>query len=337
MNKELLLIFVACVGQTWGAGGDLNPLPEAITWCYGDSDCGPSNWADLAPEFCAGTKQSPIDLPDASKKASTGSISYNGYDTSSEVWMISNNGHSCSLYLEAPSEIPSIGGRRLGTEYEFLNMHFHWGADATEGSEHTEKGKAYAGEIHLVHWNTKYTDVAEALTKTDGLAVLGFFLEEVDNDNVDLTPITDQLSNLIEKDSQVTSIGGIDLEDIISVTEESPYYYYQGGLTTPACNEIVRWTVYSKAQVPISEAQLNKFRALKTGDSAPAPTLITNNFRPVQPLNGRKVSIRNLSPFDDLFDNLFENNPILTMVLAPFLAPLTLLPLIGPWFRILGN
>ena len=34
-------------------------------------------------------------------------------------------------------------------------MHFHWGADATEGSEHTEKGEAYAGEIHLVHWNTK--------------------------------------------------------------------------------------------------------------------------------------------------------------------------------------
>jgi len=313
MNKELLLIFVACVGQTWGAGGDLDTLPEEIEWCYGDSDCGPSNWATLAPEFCAGTKQSPIDLPDNSTKASIGAIWYYGYDTSSEVWMISNNGHDCTLYLETPSEIPSIDGRRLGEEYELLNMHFHWGADATEGSEHTEKGKAYAGEIHLVHWNKKYADATEAITKTDGLAVLAFFLEEVENDNVNLKPIVDQLSNIMEKDSEVSGIGGINIKDIISsLSEESPYYYYQGGLTTPACNEIVGWTVYSKAQVPISEAQLNKFRALKTGESAPAPTRITNNFRPVQPLNGRKVSIRNPRPFEDLFDDLlyFSNQAL---------------------------
>ena len=38
-------------------------------------------------------------------------------------------------------------------------------------------GKMYPMEIHLVHWNNKYGDVATALGKSDGLAVLGFFYE----------------------------------------------------------------------------------------------------------------------------------------------------------------
>jgi hypothetical protein len=29
----------------------------------------------------------------------------------------------------------------------------------------------------MVHWNTKYSDISEAVTKTDGLAVIGVFYE----------------------------------------------------------------------------------------------------------------------------------------------------------------
>ena len=36
---------------------------------------------------------------------------------------------------------------------------------------------SFPGEVHLVHWNTKYGTVAKALSKKDGLAVMGFFIE----------------------------------------------------------------------------------------------------------------------------------------------------------------
>ena len=32
-------------------------------------------------------------------------------------------------------------------------------------------------ELHLVHWNTKYNNVEEAVDKTDGLAVVAFLYQ----------------------------------------------------------------------------------------------------------------------------------------------------------------
>ncbi len=48
---------------------------------------------------------------------------------------------------------------------------------STKGSEHTIDGKEYPAEIHFVHFNKKYGDISTAVTKSDGLAVLGFFYE----------------------------------------------------------------------------------------------------------------------------------------------------------------
>lgn len=57
-------------------------------------------------------------------------------------------------------------------------FHCHWGCSDNSGSEHTVDGTSYAGELHLVHWNsTKYNSFAEAAGHPDGLAVLGVFLQ----------------------------------------------------------------------------------------------------------------------------------------------------------------
>jgi hypothetical protein len=39
---------------------------------------------------------------------------------------------------------------------------------------------SYAGEMHLVHFNAKYRTYENALNHSDGLAVLGIFLEVID-------------------------------------------------------------------------------------------------------------------------------------------------------------
>merc|ERR550534_1216757 len=58
------------------------------------------------------------------------------------------------------------------------------------------------------------------------------------------------------------------------------YYHYQGGLTTPTCNEAVLWTNFMSMQT-ISEAQLAIFRTMTDSDSVS----IVDNYRPPQPLN----------------------------------------------------
>ena len=72
-----------------------------------------------------------------------------------------------------------LTGGPLGSDiYKLEQFHSHWGCIDSQGSEHTVDGVSYAGELHLVHWNTtKYATFGEAASAPDGLAVLGVFLE----------------------------------------------------------------------------------------------------------------------------------------------------------------
>ncbi|CAD1478911.1 unnamed protein product, partial [Heterotrigona itama] len=70
------------------------------------------------------------------------------------------------------------GGPLMDDVYKLEQYHCHWGCSDSRGSEHTVNGQAFAGELHLVHWNTsKYNTFAEAAKASDGLAVLGLFLK----------------------------------------------------------------------------------------------------------------------------------------------------------------
>ena len=42
----------------------------------------------------------------------------------------------------------------------------------------SKSGRQYFGEVHFVFWNQNYKDFDAALKKPDGLAVLGFFLQD---------------------------------------------------------------------------------------------------------------------------------------------------------------
>ncbi|XP_078052201.1 carbonic anhydrase 1 [Augochlora pura] len=70
------------------------------------------------------------------------------------------------------------GGPLMDDVYKLEQYHCHWGCSDSRGSEHTVDGQAFAGELHLVHWNTsKYNTFAKAAKAPDGLAVLGVFLK----------------------------------------------------------------------------------------------------------------------------------------------------------------
>merc|ERR1712016_99717 len=69
------------------------------------------------------------------------------------------------------------GGPLEDDVYQLAQFHAHWGGENARGSEHTVDGKSFSAELHLVHYNTKYGDLGNAVDKPDGLAVLGMFIK----------------------------------------------------------------------------------------------------------------------------------------------------------------
>ena len=93
-----------------------------------------------------------------------------------------------------------LKGGPLNVEYEFLEMHFHWGnvagnGSGGEGSEHTIDGNSYPAELHMVHRNIHDEEVSEALEHENGLTVLGFKFQvvkkaKVKNTNIGMDMLT---------------------------------------------------------------------------------------------------------------------------------------------------
>ncbi|TWW67938.1 Carbonic anhydrase 7 [Takifugu flavidus] len=236
-------------------------------WGYGVED-GPSLWHQNYP-IAKGSRQSPIDiLPQtASHDPSLGPIALK-YDQCTSI-NIANNGHSVVVEFEDSDDRSVIQGGPLDNPYRLKQFHFHWGGKGCRGSEHTVEGHSYASELHLVHWNAvKYETFGEAATAPDGLAVLGIFLEGSVTDFKSFNPKCLLPSSL-------------------------HYWTYLGSLTTPPLHESVTWIVL-KEPIAVSEKQMSKFRMLLfTGEEEDQRMRMENNFRPPQPLKGRKVRSSN--------------------------------------------
>ena len=111
-----------------------------------------------------------------------------------------------------------------------------------------------------------------------------YFFQTVDNPA--LKPLTDALEK-ITSSGAMFDVTGFKLNNLIDpVVKESNARYstYDGGLTTPTCNEVVKWINFM-TPLKISSAQLKLFRTLIDGKDKN----IVDNFRSPQPLNGRTV------------------------------------------------
>ncbi|KAK2853916.1 hypothetical protein Q5P01_006577 [Channa striata] len=253
-------------------------------WGYGKED-GPSVWHKHYPS-AKGNQQSPIDIVphQVSHDPSLGPIVLN-YDHCTSI-SISNNGHSVVVEFDDSDDRSVILGGPLVNPCRLKQFHFHWGGKGCCGSEHSVAGKNYASELHLVHWNAvKYRTYGEAATAPDGLAVLGIFLQTGD-DHRWLHMITDALF-MVKFKGSVTDFRGFNPKCLLPSSLH--YWTYPGSVTTPPLHESVTWIIL-KEPITVSERQMSKFRMLLfTAEEEDQRMRMENNFRPPQPLKGRKV------------------------------------------------
>jgi len=282
-------------------------------WGY-EGVYGASCWGTHVPA-CNGVKQSPIDIPakygGLFPGTETTPLSMSGYaavrfatfsNTGENhgsfdrnrvtTGIFKNNGHTAQLDAVSPLGATQgiLRGGQLSGDYQILQLHFHWGANDNQGSEHTVDGKKYPLELHVVHVKV---GEADPVYTPKGLSVTGFMFEvDGDNDNAALAPLTNALAQIEVADSQVDfSAVGFSLVDLLKpvapidgATRSSRYSTYEGSLTTPPCAESVEWINFL-TPLKISKAQLAAFRKIDDNKMKD----IVDNFRPPQPLNGRTV------------------------------------------------
>lgn len=88
--------------------------------------------------------------------------------------------HKLSVQVNLDNGYTITDAKLLPFSAKAAQYHFHWGtatADSyTGGSEHTVDETRHFGEMHVVHYNTKYPNISAAIDQSDGLAVFGWFI-----------------------------------------------------------------------------------------------------------------------------------------------------------------
>ena len=214
-------------------------------------DTGPNHWGDLSPDYVLAKTGKKQSPIDLTGSTAGDSMSLRFDYHASQIDLV-YNGHTIE-------EIENQKSLLLFGEQEFVLEQFHFHSP----SEHTVDGKHFAMEMHLVH---KSSD--------DTVAVVAVFIEEGE-DNAAFDAVWDYLPT--EANRERTQSTTVDAGALLPQSRQ--HFVYTGSFTTPPCTEDVQWIVMKNA-VALSKEQIARFRAI-----------IDHNNRPVQPLNGRTISL----------------------------------------------
>ena len=278
MNPDCLVIFTC--------------FNVVLAWDYGLHG---ADW-----ESCSGDRQSPIDI----KRDNTILLDYDMLDLSMDYCqsisgLFKNDGKILKFETQNgnPSSTDFIIGGPLGiTKFYFLEFYLHWGSPLSYGAEHMVDGQRMAGEIHLVHVNEKYIDNGtidpNAYQNQDGLAVLGIFLQDGSDDGSEwFDLIFEAVNEMVDSGMNTTDVSGLDLNQFVqrinpSFQAEFNYWTYDGSLTTPDCNQVVKWII-AERPLFITNEQFAEFSLLTLEDGM---TSLADNYRKIQDENCRKIS-----------------------------------------------
>lgn len=226
-------------------------------WGYA-GEMGPAHWAELeSGSACSGSRQSPVNIirTDTTPRTSDDRLLELNYPSVTRILSAANNGHSVQLDFEPGDEI-----RLQGEQYFLQQIHFH------SPSEHTLNGVRYPLEMHLVHSN-------RARDRFTVLSVLGYEGRS--------SPVLRQFEQfgVPEMGQSIPMAMPIDLSAIFPTTL-TPRFHYSGSLTTPPRTENVNWVVF-ETPFMLAEEQVKRLQR----------QMPVNNYRGVQPLNGRAISL----------------------------------------------
>jgi carbonic anhydrase len=247
----LLAAFVPSLvcGIPMSAQSPLAPAAAAPSFSY-SGDTGPGFWAETSPD-CAATPSRRPSPVDIRRVVEDPKLAPLDFIRSETSFTLTNPGYTILA-------IPEDGTKLVldHVPYTLAQFHLH------TLSEHTVRGRHAAMELHAVFVSGGSRVVAIGV------------LYKIGRPNPFLAKLLK--AGLPRKSTSPPMIvRRLNIED--AFTDTSSYYTYPGALTTPPCSPFVTFFVL-KRSAEISPRQFEAFRGI-----------LGNNFRPLQPLNGRVI------------------------------------------------
>jgi len=225
-------------------------LAQAAEWGYEGQqhNTPPSQWHKISTSCGSIKQQSPINIIDSEALDSNISVTTH-YKT--DLAPYQNNGHTVVIdisklnsrrWIEFNEE---LNGEQLTKEYDLQKLHFHTLSEHSFSATRKHTAQHYAMELHLVHTN-----------KEGEIAVIGVPIREGQHNKA--------LAELFDKLAQGYQQGGVNMfpdVDALLPKNNKNAFIYDGSLTTPPCEEGVKWIVFAEP-IEMSSRQIKTYRSL---------------------------------------------------------------------------
>ncbi|MDK2819098.1 MAG: carbonic anhydrase family protein [Spirochaetota bacterium] len=226
-----------------------NALKYPKSWNYN------SNWGTVSKKCMEEDHQSPINIITTTAITNENKQDLKINYEQVNIAQLENVGYAINALIDDSAII-----NYKGSNYTLRQFHFH------SDSEHTINGKNVPLELHLVHKD-----------ENDQLTVLGILFKEGTKNEV--------FQQFL--DSAPTNKTSIDYNQSINIVtlvpQKKSFYSYDGSLTTPGCDTIVNWLVFSEP-LTVSAEQIAQFLVFRSGQK---------NNRVTQNIGTRVVNFHN--------------------------------------------
>jgi len=279
-------------------------------WTY-EGNLGPDNWARLCDKkypLCGGgptAQQSPIDIVESAiEKVNDGFTETIGWVLPAESYanfIKGGNGDLLESYNGHAFDVEHIGAFVMwgpkGEQAQYNLKHF----DFHTPSEHKVNGVHYELEMHFFHELDESTDASEwSWVPHKNLVIAQFFKAGTGMGTPNwLRQLSAAAPSLTADPGQVIPVDFVAISQNVMVgtlPQNGPpnvnfrpnyenWFKYDGSLTAPPCTEGIQWVVL-RNPIYIEMSDLNPIKRVEG-----------ENYRPVQPLNGRKL-ISNIDKWD---------------------------------------
>ncbi|XP_028989740.1 carbonic anhydrase-related protein 10a isoform X1 [Betta splendens] len=198
-----------------------------------------------------------------------------------------NTGRHVSLRLDK-EHLVNISGGPMTYSHRLEEIRLHFGSEDGQGSEHLLNGQAFSGEVQLIHYNHElYTNYTEAVKSPNGLVIVSIFMKIAETSNSFLNRMLnrDTITRITYKNDAYL-LTGLNIEEVYP--ETSSFITYDGSMTIPPCFETATWILMNKP-VYLTRMQMHSLRLLSQNQPPQIFLSMSDNVRPVQPLNNRCI------------------------------------------------